>query len=46
MKIPKILTFFHGAVETPTLTWRNPFGHWSTQSAVLGQINQNSPSQP
>ena len=45
-KILKILTFFHGAAETSRLTWRNPFGHRSTQNAILGQIDQNSPSQP
>ena len=45
-KIPKILAFFEGAVETPILTWRNPFEHWRTRSAISGQINQNALGQP
>ena len=45
-KIPKILAFFEGAVETPILTWRNPFEHWRTRSAISGQIDQNASGQP
>ena len=45
MKIPKILAICHKAAETSRLTWRNPFEHWSTQNAILGQINQNDPGQ-
>jgi len=42
----KNINFFYGATETSKLTWRNPFGQWSTQSAISGQINQNAPGQP
>ena len=42
LKIPKIFSFLQGAVETSRLTWHNPFGHWSTQSAIAGQIDQNA----
>ena len=45
-KIPKILSFLHGVTEASRLMWRNPFEHQSTQSAILGQIGQNAPSQP
>ena len=29
-------------METPKLTWNNLFGHQSTQSAILGQNDQNA----
>ena len=45
-KIPKILTFFHGAAETFGLMWRNLFGYCSTQNAISGQIDQNTVGQP
>ena len=43
IKNPKILFSLHGAARTSRMTWRNLFGHWSTQSAFL---SQNAPSQP
>ena len=46
LKIQKILIFHRGTVRTSRLTLYNPFGHQSTQSASLGQINQNAPGQP
>ena len=46
LKIQKILAFFQRAVETPILTWRNPFEHWRTRSAISGQIDQNASGQP
>jgi len=46
LKISKILTFLQGVVETSRLKWHNPFRHRSTQSAILGQIDQNAPGQP
>ena len=46
LKILKILSFLHGAVKTFILMWRNSFGHRSTRIAILGQTNQNVPSQP
>jgi len=45
-KISKIFTCLQGIAETPRLMWRNPFRHWSTQSSISGQIDQNAPSQP
>ena len=45
-KISKILTFLQGAAKTSRLTWHNPFGYRSTQSALLGQIDLNAPNQP
>ena len=39
-------TFHQGTVGTSILTWYNSFGHWSTQSAILGQNDQNAPGQP
>ena len=39
-KIPKILAFFEGAVETPILMWHNPFEHWRTRSANSSQIDK------
>ena len=43
-KISKILSFIHRATETSRLTWRNPFEHRSTQSAISDQFDQNAPS--
>ena len=31
---------------TSRSSWFNPFGHWSAQSAILGQNDQNAPDQP
>ena len=45
-KFKKILTFLHRAMETPRLTWYNLFEYRSTQSSILGQNDQNAPSQP
>ena len=45
-KMPKILSFLHGATETSILTWHNPFRHQSTRNAISSQIDQNAPSQP
>ena len=42
----KILSFLPRAVEASRLMWHNTFGHWSNQSAILGQNDQNAPSQP
>ena len=44
-KIPKILSFLHGVMETSRLTWRNLFGHWSTKSTFFCQNVQNAPGQ-
>ena len=45
-KIPKILTSFHGAVETSRLTLHTLFGYRSTQSSISCQIDQNTLGQP
>ena len=45
-KIPKILSFLHGAMETSILTCHNPFRHQSTWNTISSQIDQNAPSQP
>ena len=42
-KNPKILFSLHGAMRTARLMWRNPFGHWSNQSASFNQNDQNAP---
>ena len=41
-KIPKILSFLHGATKTSRLTWCNLFRHQSTRNAFSGQIDQNA----
>ena len=45
-KIQKCYFSPYGATRTSRTTWRNLFGHWSTQSAFFSQNNQNCPSQP
>jgi len=45
-KFQKYYFFLRGATETSRLTWRNPFSHWCTRSAILGQIDQNALGQP
>jgi len=39
-KKSKILFSLHGAARTSIVTWRNPFGHWSTQSAFLAKMTK------
>lgn len=38
--------FLKGIVGTPRSSWFNPFRHWSVWSTILGQNDQNAPSQP
>ena len=42
-KIPKILSSLHGVTGTSRLMWRNPFGHWSTWSAIFRPNWQECP---
>ena len=38
--------FYRGTMGKSRLLWFNPFENRSTQSAILGQNDQNAPSQP
>jgi len=41
------MSIFHqGTVGTSRLIWYNPCKYWSTQSAILGQRDQNATGYP
>ena len=40
------ICFYRGTMGKSRLSWFNPFENQSTQSAILGQNDQNAPSQP
>ena len=43
---PKISFSLLGVTRTYIMAWHNPFGHWSAQSTILSQNDQNALGQP